>query len=332
MERYRVATLLAKIEAVSGTDSVPTGATNGIRTVGIPTLRLGYLEQGDRQDVQAGVLGTVDRAEPAARYAELEVTLEAKGAGAAYAAGVRPECDVFLRMAGFSSTVDATALAEKVTYTTLDEGMETATIYCYTGRKLVKLIGCVATMKMSAEANKRGMFTFNVTGRVASDPTESALPAGLAFNATVPPLFKGSTASIGVWNSGSADPLVLRKVDVDTQTKVAARPSAGATDGHAGYVITDRIVRQSMDVEVVPIATFDPFAMSKAVPANLPASTSWQIGATQYNRMKVTTGRWALEAPAGPNDSDGIGTWTLAGNIVQGTSPTLNRDINIVFD
>lgn len=330
MERYRVYGLTAKIEAVSGTDSVPTGA-NAIRTVGVPQLKLAYLEGGDRQDVQAGVLGAVDRAEPAGRYGELEVTLEVKGAGAAYAAGVRPECDVFLRMAGHSSTVDATGGAEKVTYYTLDEGMETATVYCYTGRKLVKLIGCVATLKMSAEANKRGMMTFGIVGRVASDPTESALPV-LTPNGTIPPLMKGSAAAIGAWNTGSADPLVLRKVDVDMGVKTSARPSAGATDGHAGYVVTDRIVRQSMDVEVVPLATFDPFAMSKAVPANLPAATSWQIGNNQYNRMKVVTGRWALEAPNGPNDSDGIATWGLTGLLVQGTAATSNREINITFD
>src|SRR4051812_22561980 len=114
MERYRVYAITAKIEAVSGTDAVPTNA-NGIRVVGVPTLKLGYLESGDRQDVAASVLGTVDRAEPAGRFGELEVTLEAKGAGAAYAAGVRPECDAFLRASGFSSTVDATGGNEKVT-------------------------------------------------------------------------------------------------------------------------------------------------------------------------------------------------------------------------
>lgn len=330
MERYRVFGLTAKIEAVSGTDSVPTGA-NAIRTVGVPTLKVGYLDAGDRQDVQSGVLGAVDRAEPSGRFGELEVTVEVRGAGAAYAAAVRPEADVFLRMAGHSSTVDATGAAEKVTYYTLDEGMETGTVYCYTGRKLIKLIGCVATLKMSAEANKRGMLTFGIIGRVASDPTESALPVLTPYS-TIPPLFKGALAAIGTWNTGSADPLVLRKVDVDMGVKTTPRPSAGATDGHAGYVVTDRMVRQNMEVEVVPIATFDPFAMSKAVPASLPAATNWTVGTAQYNRMKVVTGRWALEAPTGPNDADGIATWGLTGLLVQGTAATSNREINIVFD
>lgn len=331
MERYRVYAVTAKIEAVSGTDAVPTNA-NGIRVVGVPSLKLSYLESGDRQDVAAGVLGTVDRSEPAGRFGELEVTLEAKGAGAAYAAGVRPECDPFLRAAGFSATLDATGGSEKFTYTTLDEGMETMTLYCYTGRKLVKLIGCVAKFKANVEANKRGFLTFGITGRVASDPTESALPGSLAFSAVNPPLLKNVTASIGTWTTASGDPLVLRKVTLDDQVKSTDRPSAGAVDGHAGYVITDRIMRQTMDVEVVPIATFDAFAMSKATPANLPATTVWQIGTVQYNRMKVTTGRWALEAPTGPNDASGIATWTLAGNLVQGTAPTSNREVNIVFD
>jgi hypothetical protein len=331
MERYRVYAITAKIEAVSGVDAAPVGA-NGVRTAGVPTLKLGYLEQGSRQDMQSGVLGTVDRAEPSGRYGEIEVVLEVKGAGAAYAAGVRPECDPFMRAAGFSATVDATGGAEKVTYTSLDEGMETMTLYCYTGRKLIKLIGCVATLKGGAEANKRAFLTFGIKGRVATDPTESALPAGLAFSSVNPPLFKGAYASVGAWDTASGNPLVLRKVAFDTQTADTDRPSAGAADGHAGYVITDRIVRQTMDVEVVPLGSFDPYAMSKAVPGALPAATSWQVGTAQYNRMKVATGRWALEAPTGPSDANGIATWGLAGNIVQGTAAVTNREINITFD
>lgn len=330
MERYRVYGLTAKIEAVSGTDIVPTGA-NAVRTVGIPTLKLGYLEQGNRDDTQAGVLGTPDRAQPAGRFGQLEVTLEVKGAGSAYAAGTRPECDVFLRMSGFSSTVDATGGAEKVTYTTIDSGMETASLYCYTGGKLVKLIGCAATCKGAVEANKRMFLTFSILGRVASDPADSAIPS-LTISASVPPLFKGVAASIGAWTSGDSDPLILRKAGLDDGGKISPRPSAGATDGHAGYVIVDRKVRQTMEIEVPLTATFDAFAMSKAAPAGLPSATAWQIGSTQYNRLKVATGRWALEAPTGPNNSDGIATWGLAGDLVMGTAATTNREVNLTFD
>src|SRR4051812_17568986 len=125
MQRFRVYGLLVKVEPVSGTDAAPDPATNAIRTVGIPALKVDYLESGDRSDVESGTLGTVDRAQPAGRFGTIDVSVEVRGAGAAYAAGVRPECDALLRMAGFSATVDATGGAEKVTYTTLDDAMET---------------------------------------------------------------------------------------------------------------------------------------------------------------------------------------------------------------
>lgn len=331
MERYRVYGLLVKIEAVSGTDAAPDPAVNAIRTSNIPELKLGYLEAGDRSDVESGTLGMVDAAQPAGRFGTLDVTVEVKGAGAAYAAGVLPECDPFMRASGFSKTLDVTGGAEKVSYTTLDSGMETATVWCYAGHKLIKLIGCVMTMKLSAEANKRGFLTFSIVGRVAVDPTDVALPA-LTLSGVVPPLFKGATASIGAWTSGDADPLVLRKVDVDDGAKSTARPSAGATDGHAGYVVVDRKVRQTMAVEVVALATFDPFTISKAAPAGKPASSAWAVGSVQYNRMKVVTGRWALEAPGGPANTDGIATWNLTGGLVIGTAVTTNREINVTFD
>jgi hypothetical protein len=43
-----------------------------------------------------------------------------------------------------------------VRYSTLDTGMETASVYCWSLGKLFKLVGASATMKVSADAAKRG--------------------------------------------------------------------------------------------------------------------------------------------------------------------------------
>jgi hypothetical protein len=80
MERERVRAILAKIETTSGTDSVPVAATDAVPTVGFPTIELAYLEQGERNDVQTGVLIATDRAAAAGRYARVTgLKLEVKG-------------------------------------------------------------------------------------------------------------------------------------------------------------------------------------------------------------------------------------------------------------
>lgn len=329
MFREKVYGVLAKIETTSGTDAVPTGAANAVRVVGIPILNFDYLEGANRDDVVFGNLGVLDRAAPAGRFGKVDLTLEAKGAGAAYSAGVKPESDVFWRAAGFGVTTDFTGAAEFYRYQTIDTAMETATLYLYTANKLFKLVGCVAAPKFSAETLKRGLITFSVTGKIVSDPTEVAVPA-LTFNATLPPLFHTGPSSIGAWTEASGDPLVLRRADIDFGTQVNERPSAGATDGLIGYIITDRKPRQTMVVEVPTLAAFDAFALSKAVGAGLPAS-AWQVGTAQYNRVKVVTGRWALEAPNMGADK-GLNTFSLAGNLVMGTEGVTGREAYIKFD
>jgi hypothetical protein len=329
MFREKIFGVLVKIETTPLTDAAPTG-TDAVRVVGIPTLKYGFLENGLRDDVVTGQLGPAERAIPAGRYGSIDITLEVKGAGAAYSSSVAPEADALLRMSGCGRTVTTTGSAESILYTTLDSGNETGTLYCYSANKLFKLVGCVATLKLSADAVKRGLFTFSVTGKMVTDPAEAALPA-LTFSSVNPPLFHSVTATIGSWSSAAgADPLVLKSAAIDFGNTITDRASAGATDGLAGYLVSDRRVRQDMTVEVPLLTSFDIFAAAKLSGASNPLST-WAIGTAQYNRMKVQTGRWALEAPEIGAVSS-INTAHLQGNLIIGAAPTSLREVNFLFD
>jgi hypothetical protein len=233
---------------------------------------------------------------------------------------------VFLRAAGFSKTVSA---GVSVLYSTLDTGMETMTLYLYTANKLIKMVGCVASMKLSAEAPKRGFFTFSVTGKIAADPTEVALPA-LTTSSVDPALLHSALASIGTWlSSAGTDPLVMKSVEITDGVAVSERPSAGATDGLIGHLITDRKARQTMTVEVPALATFDPFTLAKQAGSLQPLST-WQIGTLAGKRLKVQTGRWSLKAPKG-GAVGGIATFALDGSLGAG-APTSARELNLLWD
>lgn len=330
MYREKIFGIAMRIETTPLTDSVP-GVGDAVRVVGIPTLKWGFLEPGVRDDVITGQLGAAARTNPAARWGSIDVSLEAKGAGAAYAVGVTvPECDVTLRIGGMGRTFTAGAGTESILYSTLDQPTETATLYCWGGGKLFKLVGCVATLKYSADAAKRGMFAATITGVMTSDPAEVALPS-LTYQATLPPLFHTAAATIGAWSSASgSEPLVLKSMSIDFNNTVVDRPSAGAVDGHAGYLVADRKVRLEETVELPAIATFDVFAAAKATGTGLPLTTS-QLGTVQYNRMKIQTGRWQLEAPDQAADKS-IVTAKLAGNLLIGSAPTSNREINFLFD
>lgn len=329
--RPRILAIAAKIEATSGTDSVPTLALNALNLVGIPTLNLGYLETGVRDDVVTGVLGTVDRAAPAGRNVTFDMTLEVKGFGGVYSAANRPEADVPLRASGRSVAVDVTGGAEKFTYLTLDDAMETATFYCWSANKLYKLLGCVCKMKFAAVVNQRAFFTFSVQGKLTTDPATTAFSAP-TLNLTVPPIFNGAAANIGLWTTAVAEPLVIHDLNFDDAASVVDRPSAGAADGLIGWFINDRKPRLQMNVEQVTLATFDPYAASKQNSSGaIDTKPVFQIGSTQYNRMKFFGGRWALEAP-GQGDVNNLSGWNLNGALVLGTESVGLRESRIVFD
>lgn len=329
MYREKIFGIALKVETTPLTDVMPD-TTNAIRVVGIPTLKWDFLEPGLRKDVVTGQLGTAARTAPAGRWGSIDVTLEAKGAGAAYSAIILPEADPVLRIAGMGRTLTATSGAESYLYTTLDNPAETGTLYCWGAGKIFKLVGCVATLKYSAEAAKRGLFNATITGVMTSDPVEASLPA-LSYLGGLPPLFHTSVATIGAWSSASGtEPLSLESVSVDFGNVVTDLASAGAADGLAGYIVSDRAARQEMTVKMPSIATFDVFAAAKASGASLPLTT-WQLGQAQYNRMKGQTGRWQLEKPEqGANKS--IVTAKLAGDLLIGAAPTSNREINFLFD
>lgn len=322
--REKIFGVAVKIETTSGTDSVPTAAANAIRVVGIPELEWDFLESGERPDVQTGMLGSVDPVAPAGRWGKITLTVEVKGGGAA---GTPPEYGVLMRCSGHSETISA---GVSVQYTTIDTAMETATAYFWTAGKLFKLVGCSSQLVTKAEATKRGFKTFALQGVMVSDPVEAALPA-LTLSNVQPPLFIAANSSIGSWTPATVgDPQVLKSVEIDEAIVISERPSAGATDGLIGYLITDRQTRQTMVVEVPGLAAYDPFAAAKAAGTSGPLTT-WQIGTAVGNRMKVLTGRWRAKPPkiGGQNS---INIVTLNGQLGLGSAPTTNREVNYLYD
>lgn len=334
-ERTKILAIAAKIQAVEGTDSVPTLAANAVRPTGIvlaPTFN--FLEEGDRSEEQHGGMGTIGQAAAAGRWCQVDIPLAIKGGGADYSAGAnKPEWDPFMRGAGFSATVSGGAGVGVILYTDLDSGVfERFSLYLWSANKQFKMVDCIALPKMSAEAAKKGIWTFTCIGRLASDPVEAALGAE-TLSSVAPPLFHSQAFTIGAFSSAGAPPLVARKVDLDFGTKYTPRPGAGATDGLNGFEVTDRDPTASSEIEVVPLATFDPYTLGKqATGGGVGTDTklSFQVGAAQFNRVKFALGQWAFRTPP-QNDSSGLVTWPLAGKILARTLAS-GRAIAITVD
>ena len=318
-ERIKIQGVAAKLQGSEGTDAVPSFATNAVRPIGIPVLQINYLEDGDRADEQHAGMGTIGVVGDAGRWGQVDITLAIKGAGADYfTATNRPEWDPFIQAAGFSATASGGAGAGQVLYTDLDSGVfPRLSLYLQSANKIFKLIDCVTLPKWSLEATKRGTITFTCIGRIVTDPAEQAMPAQ-TLSAVVPPLFYGAAVTIGAFSSAGGTPLVMRKTDCDLGTVHTPRAGAGATDGLNGFEITDRQPSASAEIEVVPIATFDPYTLAKqARDATNGTDTklSYQCGTVQFNRVKFALGQWAFNSPP-INDNSGLATYNLSGKII----------------
>lgn len=325
--RERIYGVLIKPETTSGVDSVPTAGANAIRVVGIPILQYDFMEQGDRDDAQTGQLSGAGRAAPAGAWGRIDVTVELMGAGSAYSASVKPQEDPLWRIGGLGVTTDFTGGAEFYRYATIDGAMETGTMYCYSANKLFKLVGCVAAPKGGAEVYKRGMATFTVTGKIASI-TEAALPA-LTLTSQIPPLFHSSTASLGAWNQGSTEPLMLLAASFDFGTVVADLSSAGATDGLAGWLITDRKVTEDFTYNVPALATYDPFNQAKQSALG-DIKTTWQLTGGAYNKVKVEAA-WSAKPPREAS-RNGVKTYQQSGDCrINPGVISSNREIQITY-
>jgi hypothetical protein len=323
--RTRVTAIAAKIETVSGTDSVPTLALNAVRFVGNPVLATNFLEAGLRDDVVIGGMGSAARAAPAGRWGAITIRMEARGTGTTYAAGAsRPETDPFIRAMGFAPTNTAGTWV----YDPLDDGFETLTLYMWKYQKLYKMVGCVVAGKLVMVTNERAFWEFTVTGVMTSDPAQTVLGA-ITANNTLPPLFANSAVVVGANNYAGG--YLVRRLEMDWPATLATRAAAGAPDGIVGYAITDRRARMTHEIEQLSLATFDPYALAKQAGSGGTATNgSMVLGATAFNTITLAWGQWALEIP-GEGDNSGLGTYTLAGTIVAGSLGANGKDTQIIY-
>lgn len=318
-ERIRILAVAAKVESTYGTDSAPSLVTNAVRPIGIPLLAINYLDIGSRKDEQFAGLGIMGQNAFTGRWGQVDITLGLKGGGADYfTAANRPECDAFLQAAGFSVSEVGGSGSGTLIYTTLDTGtFSSLTLYLYAYNKLIKMTGVVCAPKIKLEAAKRGEITFTCFGMIATDPTESTVGA-VTLNTVVEPIFSGQTVSIGAFNSTTTPGLIARKLNIDMGTAHVPRPSAGATDGIAGFLITDRMVKCQAELEVVPLSTFNPYTLVKggyAIGGALTTNVSVQLGSVQFNKVQILTGQWVFNAPK-HSDASGLVLWTLDGDIM----------------
>lgn len=254
--------LLAKVETIYDTDSVPVVGTDSILAID-PKIK--------------EIIATVDRPSPIAslsgiasvagsKYAEVTFSVELKGSGVA---GTAPRIGALLRACGFGQTILS---GVSVTYLPISASFESVSIYLFIDGRRHVVTGARGDFKIKCEAGKMAMMDFTFKGRYA-DPTNVALSTP-TLESSVPQVCK---SCVFAYNSKTT--LVVKTAELDMKTKVDMRDSLSDANAIAGFEITDRNPMLTIDPEATIETSYafrtDAYVNQRAI--------SWQVGASAGN-------------------------------------------------
>lgn len=286
----RKRTILAKIEAVYGTDPVPTGAANAIL---VSDLTLTPLDSElASRDLVRPFLGNSEQL-PVAVSAQAEFAVEIAGSGTA---GTAPAWGPLLRACAFAETLfiapDPTPRAE---YLPVSAGIESVTIYVNVDGVLHKLLGARGTVRMEMNARSIPRFRFTFRGLFVAIADGAAPAVTLTAWQKPLPVNKGNTSGLSLHGFAGG---VMSELSIDVANSVVFRSLVG----QELVAITDRQSSGSISLEAVTVATKDWWTSAKDA-----ATGAFSIlhGLTAGNKIKVDAPAVQLLSPQ-YQDLDGI--------------------------
>lgn len=299
--------VLAKIETVSGTDSVPTAADNAIMAFDASiTVKADMKERGP---------GNADRSlYPEIRaktVVELKFSVELKGSGTA---GTAPRFGALLRACDRAQTIVSST---SVTYAPATTS-ETVSIYVNIDGIYHKVLGCAGDVEIDLTAAEKGMINFTFTG-VYQLPTDVTCPTP-TFDSTNPLMVKGITYTFGSYAA------IIEKLMLKFGNKVVERTDFNQAEAVLAFMVTDRKPEGTMTLEAVLRATsnadFWDYFHSRTAKA-----LSFVQGATAGNIVTITAPVCYLRAPE-YGDRDGLRVFDVAFQMARSSG---NDEMSIAF-
>jgi hypothetical protein len=283
--------ILAKVEAVYGTDSTPAAATDAVllRDLNVTPLDVSY----DERTLIRATLGAFEQA-VGMKSVKIEATIEC--AGFSTLSAPTPGYDALLRACGLAQTINAGPPAT-VVYNPVSAAFESVTVYYERDGVLQKALGCLGTLSLELAEGKIPAWKVSLTG---VDGGSADLDIGIPdTSAYLRPLAVNSANTTGFSILGFAGG-ILRSLSIDLGNQIEQTTYVGDAERVS---LTDRQVSGKMSVQATTVAAMD--WLGKIVP--------------------VQTGAFALQhGPVGNSVS-------LSAPAVQIISPAESDDKGVAF-
>jgi hypothetical protein len=329
--RQTRAVIAMKAEATAGTDVFGGTYTAGdVLLVDPDSIRL-TIDTGETPIRAPGQMGRLPSA-LSVTTARLDFAIPVRGRGSAYSASVKPEISVPLRACGLAETVDTTAGSEKVTYQPTNTD-ETVTIYLVMevpggAAPAYQMVGCLGTVSFTARAANLLRAEFSFVG-VLEERADITYVAGNVNPTPRWPTLVSAQFQIGTTNYAPR----LSTVTLALNNTLQPVQAINATRGIAG------VTRVNRD----PLVTIDPEADREASSGWWAAlrdgaplhDMTWQVGGSQYNRVKFGFGAGATPEASVQVVAQGLGVrdgLVVFPTTLLCTLPSANADLKITFD
>ncbi|MCR4300183.1 MAG: hypothetical protein NUV51_01090 [Sulfuricaulis sp.] len=284
--------ILAKIESVYGTDSVPTGAANAILARNLSIVPLNA--ELHKREVVLPVFGDLG-AIPGSAHVTVEFEVELAGGGAA---GTAPPWGPLVRACARAETISAGVDA---LYAPVAGAFEAVSIYFHLDGLRHRLTGCRGKLALSLNHDAIPVLKFSMVA-IYNAPTDTALPT-LTLTAWQKPLpvNKVNTPTFTLHTYAA----VLSSLEIDDGTVVNFKDYVNAAEevrvgGRPGVTGTAK-------VEAKLLATKDWFALARA---GTMGALNLIHGTAAGNKVQIEAAQVQIGNPT-YEDADGVAMLNL---------------------
>jgi len=288
--KWKSKILLAKIETAYATDPTPTGAANAILATNVT------FQPMEGQDVSRelelpwlAAQATI----PAGLHSRISFRVEMVPSGTA---GATPAWGPLLRACGVAETIDA---GVSVTYNPVTDSHENVAIHFWVGATRYVLLGTRGTCVLRFNAQAIPYLEFSFLG-LFSAPSEQARPTPTLAAFLKPDLVTHARTSFEI--DGVA--LVMRNFSLDLGNDVQPRFLVGSEN----ILIVDRADKVAVQVEAVPLSTWNPY--SEASEQNA-VSVELVHGTVAGRIATLAIDAAQVQRPAGFDNNQNILEWPI---------------------
>lgn len=240
--------VLLKLDAVHGTDPVPTGAVNWFEARSVQLTS--FDAETAERNIELPYMGNGGKA-IAARWSKLSFEIALAGSGAA---GTAPKWAPMMLACGFAETVTAGVSAA---YNLVSESFDSATAYLNIDGVLYKFISARGNVSCKLSAKGLPMLAVELTSLYTA-PAADAMPVVDRTGWTIEDAV--NSVNTGKVTLNAVD-LAFSSLEWNCGNQIARIALPGPQEEVA---ITDRKPTAALTVLAPALATFDPYALASA--------------------------------------------------------------------